>query len=755
LSSFSFQKPSYQAETTFLRATVTNITYRNSDSGFGVIKAKSDRSQLPSEHQGNIVTVIGVFPASLCAGTPFIARGIWQTHQKFGLQFKAFSFTEHEPTTIDEIAKYLGSGAIKGFGPKLAQRLVDEFGTETLQVLNETPSRLLDISGIGSKKLKEIIASWTEKKASKEVIMFFQSHGLSDSLAQRIFNTYRERSIEIVKENPYILARDMWGIGFQTADQIALCVGIEPDSSKRIIAGISFALKKAADDGNCYLPRDALLTACESLLKLPDYALLQNGLDTAILAGDVIEEDANYYLPVLHNAEEQLAHIIAKRIKNINKTNVHISSELIDKASMQSVLVQNDKRQVITLSPEQKDALTLAATKNTLIITGGPGCGKTTVLRAIASMFRQAGLRLALAAPTGRASQRLSEVCDFSASTIHRLLKFDPIDRGFVHNQNFPLPVDAVIIDESSMIDLQLANSLFKAIPHDTRVIVVGDADQLPSVGPGLFLSDLLALGDMPRVKLTTLFRRKGESDITFLAHQLNQGIIPTIPEPDGQTKSDAYFIAARESAQVKDLVERLVCDQIPKRFGLKGSDILVLTPMNQGEIGVNTLNEVLQARLIPENSGLPSIRTGYCTIRLGDRVIQRVNNYQICPGGVFNGDQGDVVGIDSSERLVVVKFWDGREVSYKGEAVGELSLAYALTIHRSQGSESPAVVLVLHQSHNIMLERQLVYTGITRAKQLLIIVGTKKALAIATKRSRSKLRYTTLSNKIESLLEL
>ncbi|MFN8388868.1 MAG: ATP-dependent RecD-like DNA helicase [Bdellovibrionota bacterium] len=751
--------PSAEGDELF-RARVARITYRSEDTGFGVMRVEVEKHDTGSmfDVQEGPTTVVGIIPENIRPGSHIIARGRWQTHPKFGKQFKAYSLTETEPTGLDAIARYLASGAVKGFGPVLAERIIEAFGAEALEIIDRDPHRLLEVPGIGEKKLQEILAAWQQKKSLREVLLFFQNHNVSLSLAQRIYNRYGDRAIEIVQGNPYILARDVWGIGFQTADQIASALGIAPTSPERVIAGLLYTLKKGSDDGHCYLPREALLQKSAALLGVEDGEILDHALLEACASGDAVREEDRFYLPLLHQAERELAESLAERIRNLEHLRVNIPPAVVEDCIQSSTAVPQSADPLsspsfIQLSPQQQEAIHLAATRSLLVITGGPGCGKTTIVRTITRLFQRSGINVSLAAPTGRAAQRLAEVCGLKASTIHRLLKFDPGKRSFVHNAETPLTVEALIVDESSMIDLPLAASLLAAVPASTRLIIVGDADQLPSVGPGLFLADLLNMPSVPRVRLNTLFRRASESLITEIAHEINAGRVPEIPEPDGITRSDAYFLRVDEPGEAASMVEKLVVDQIPKRFALRGSQITVLSPMNQGELGVVALNERLQAQLVPPTEGIPRIKVGNVEFRLGDRVCQRVNNYQITDGGVFNGDQGEVIGIDAENRGVIVKLWDGREISYPNEALYQLDLAYALTIHRSQGSEVPAVVLVLHESHSILLERQLLYTAVTRAKKLLLIVGTRKALVLATKKSRSKRRYTTLTERTMDLL--
>ncbi len=707
---------------------------------------------------GGVSTIVGVFPETIAAGTNIVARGEWQRHPKFGRQFRARSVTEADPTGKEAIARYLASDAVKGFGPTLAARVVEKFGDETLEVIDREPHRLLEVSGVGQKKLDEILGSWQEKRNIREVLLFFQNHGISLSLSQRIYNFYGDRAIEVVSSNPYVLAREVWGIGFQTADRIAAALGADKDSAERVIAGVLHALESSASDGHCYIPREVLIEKAAKLLNLESPQLIEKAILDASLAGELIDEDGRIYGPDLYTAEQQLARSLAARTDQDIRLQKEIEDHLLQAACNKTIMSyrsaegRDSKPEVVRLSEQQKSALKLAATKPLVVITGGPGCGKTTVLQTLAGMFRQAGLETKLAAPTGRAAQRMAEVCGMPASTIHRLLKYDPIKRAFVHDQYEQLDLDALIIDESSMIDVPLAAALLRAVPPTARVVIVGDADQLPSVGPGLFLSDVLTVQSIPRVRLTTLFRRADESSITSIAHQINLGSIPRIPEPDGTIKTDAYFLPAKTPEDAAALIERLVTEQIPKKFGFRGSDITVLTPMNQGSLGVIALNQRLQQKLVPSLPGMASVRIGNIELRPGDRVCQRVNNYNLHASGVFNGDQGKVVGVDAGSKSVFVELWDGREIEYPSENLYQLDLAYALTIHRSQGSEVPVVILALHDSHTIMLERQLVYTGITRAKSLLIVVGTRKALATATKRSRSRKRFTRLTERIRDL---
>jgi len=726
-----------------LQGTVRRVTFRSAETGFGVLKIEVSSSS--SERRDGELTMVGEIPATIAAGTLILARGRYQTHPKFGEQFRAYSINETEPTTDEGLIRYLSSGSIRGFGEVLAGRVVSAFGTDTIRILDQEPYRLIDVPGIGKKKLEEILASWSEIRQDREAQLFFHEHGIPSSLAQKIMRAFGKRAVERVKENPYELCDALWGVGFLTADRLALSLGIDPLSDQRIVAALEFTLKQSAEDGHTYLPEEVLLERTIRQLGAEANEKLLGAIERAVAEGRVIRETLGgrhlVYSRALHEAETKLAGYLKERLASVVPT---LAPHIIAAAASADYLASATDSRLIVLSEEQRRALEIAASSSLTVITGGPGCGKTTLVRALVGMFRRAGLVVKLAAPTGRAAQRLSEVCEHEASTIHRLLKYEPVDRGFLHGAGYLLECDVLMIDESSMLDIQLAEALLQAVPRGARVIFIGDADQLPSVGPGLFLGELLEIAQRTTIRLTNLFRRANESLISVAAHQINSGDLPVIPEPDGVTKSDAYFLPIREAVEGGALVERLVSEQIPKKFGFRGTEITVLTPMNQGELGTQTLNRRLQERHIPSSLGLPAVSFGGLEFRLGDRVCQRVNNYQLS-SGVFNGDQGEVIGVDQENKRLVVRLWDGREVEYPKETLPQLDLAYALSIHRSQGSEIPVVVLVLHDSHAILLERQLIYTAITRAKKLLIIVGSRRAFVMAVKKTRSRRRYSGL----------
>ncbi|MDR2338028.1 MAG: ATP-dependent RecD-like DNA helicase [Deltaproteobacteria bacterium] len=741
-----------------IRGKVLTVTFYNPENGFCVLKTEcnsENKDEVFYTDRKEKTSIIGEALEKIAVGASIIARGVWENHSKFGKQFKAYSITQVQPTDKEAIISYLGSGLIRGLGPVLAQKIVDYFGEKTLDILNATPHLLKEVPGIGKKKSKALIESWNSQKDFREVSLFLQSHNISVAMAQRIYRNYGNRTIEKIHENPYILAKDIYGIGFLTADNTAASLGIEPDSPFRIRAGLNYILAKSIDDGHIYLLKQILISKTASLLRLNDEAKILAELQRAFDEGElVIVAEEEVYLPAYYRIEGQLAEAIATFV-NCDKPKIIIPDRYVVDVLTSGALNENNQEQkIIHLSQEQEEAIKLIAKHSLVVITGGPGCGKTTIIKTITKLFQKAGLNFKLAAPTGKASQRMSEVCDLEASTIHRLLKYDPIKKTFLFDKDTQLPIDAIIIDESSMIDINLANSLFQAIPTGARVVVVGDADQLPSVGPGVFLSDLLAINKVQRLRLTQLFRRSEESSITSIAYQINNAEIPEIPQPDGKTKSDSYFLPCENQNDAVRLIEKLVANQIPKKFGFSVHDITVLSPMNQGELGIIALNKVLQNKIIPVDEFSPRVKVGNLELRIGDRVIQRVNNYQITENGVFNGDLGKIDGIDAENNSVYVKFWDGRVVEYQQDVLHQLDLAYALTVHRSQGSEMPVVVLVLHEMHGILLERQLIYTAVTRAKKLLIVVGTKRAMILAIKKTRSRRRFSGLVKRVGEFLK-
>lgn len=729
------------AEEQVVRGEVTRVTFRNPGNGYSVIQLK-----IPS--QSEQLTVVGTFE-EVGVGANVMVRGVFSEHKKYGRQLTARSISVTTPSTKEGIERYLSSGVIKGLGKKTAKRLVDEFGESTMDVLYQDPDRIANVSGIGRHRAQIIAESLADRKEVREIMRFLIEHNVSTNLSERIYDAYGSKAVETIRSDPYILARQMRGVGFATADAIALNLGLELHSPQRIKAGVYYVLEKAMDEGHCYLDEETLLYRARDLLELPDTDEALPHLEQLITEQFLIREEDAIYLKRLYEAEKFVAHFVVDRIPPLEIPRV--SDE-----GVESALSLAEREAGIEFSAEQREAVRDATKYRLLLITGGPGCGKTTIIQALVKTFRQAGQNVALAAPTGRAAQRMSQVCGRPAQTIHRLLRYDPFKRGFFFNRSVPLEVegesvDVVIIDEASMIDLLLAKDLLEAIPDDATLILVGDKDQLPSVGPGRVFADLISQSELQTVSLSRLFRRDKASTINDIAHSMNAGIVPDIPEPDGETKVDAYFLPRKDPGEVIRTIQSLVANQIPTKFGLSSSDIAVLTPSNRGPLGTIRLNTELQEFLNPlsDPNEKNVLRFPDRELRVGDRVCQRVNNYQIDDLGVFNGDGGVVYSLDAKEKSVVVEMWDGRLISYSTSEISQLSLAYAVTVHRSQGTEIPCVLLVLHESHYSLLERQLIYTAITRAKQLLIVVGSHRALSMAVGRVSGKRRLSGLSARI------
>lgn len=722
-----------------VRGTIDRVTFRNPVNGYSVLQVIVDDSS-------DRITVVGTCPQAK-VGSHVIMTGVFIAHPKFGQQFSLQSLSETPPSTSQGIERYLASGLIAGIGKKTAARIVEEFGSDSLEIIHNDPDRVANLAGVGKKKAALLHSALIEQSEFQQILRFLVEHQISPNLSAKIYERFKGKTISIIKSDPYILAREIRGIGFHTADSIAMNLGVLPDSPHRLKAGLYFALDAAAADGHCYLSRQALLERARLLLGIEDVSNLSEYIDE-LLSQDILTLfEGGIFLKHFDRAEDAVAQFVAAR------TTPRANSESA-KAAILGAISDAEKNLGVTLSLEQRVAVELAALYPLLIITGGPGCGKTTIIKALTLLFEKTGLAFALAAPTGRAAQRMSQVCGAPASTIHRLLKYDPMTTRFVFNSQNHLPYDAIIIDEASMVDILLARDLFAAIPEKCTVILVGDKDQLPSVGPGRVFGDLVSSTDVKVVALSQLFRRAHESQINTVAHLINSGEVPEIPTPDGVTKADAYFIQRKDTTEASRLIESLVSEQIPKKFGFSGTDIAVLTPTNRGPLGTVELNKRIQEKLNPRASHTESeiLEIGEQEFRVGDRVCQRVNNYKIDPSGVYNGDMGTVVEIMRDEQKVRVELWDGRLIDYPRGEIGQLSLAYAVTVHRSQGMEVPCVVLALDDSHFTLLERQLVYTGVTRAKKLLIIVGSKRALAIAAKRAQTRKRCTLLLERINTV---
>jgi exodeoxyribonuclease V alpha subunit len=703
---------------------VERVTYHNPDNGFCVLRVRIRGRRA-------LDTIVG-HAATIAAGEFVHASGEWVNDREHGLQFKADFLRTAAPTTREGIEKYLASGMIKGIGSVYARRLVEAFGERVFEVIDNEPDRLREVDGIGPVRARRVVASWAEQKVVREIMIFLHSHGVGTTRAVRIFKTYGADAIRVISENPYRLARDIRGIGFLSADAIAFKLGIEKTALIRARAGIGYALTEATGEGHCGLPLDVLVSTAEKLLDIPQPRIAE-ALALELAAGDVIEDTVDgrrcVFLAALHQAEQAIA--AALRAIATGRT----PWPGIDAGK---ALPWVESKTGLTLAPSQKDALRLALTSKAIVITGGPGVGKTTLLNALLLILRAKGTRLALCAPTGRAAKRLSETTGLEAKTIHRLLEVDPLRGAFRRGERHPLECDLLVVDETSMVDVPLMASLLRAVPLRAAAVLVGDVDQLPSVGPGQVLADVIASGAIPVVRLTEVFRQAAESRIVTNAHRINQGLMPELPS-EGEA-SDFYFVKAETPDDGVARVLAVVKERIPRRFGLDMvRDIQVLCPMNRGGLGAHALNVELQKALNPARE--PRVERFGWTYCVGDKVMQTENDYD---KEVYNGDLGVVSRIDTEESEMAVDF-DGRAVIYDFSELDELTLAYAVTIHKSQGSEYPAVVIPLTTQHYPMLERHLVYTGVTRGKTLVVLVGQPKALAIAVKGAQTRRRWSRL----------
>jgi exodeoxyribonuclease V alpha subunit len=708
-----------------LAGLVERVTYHNAENGFCVLRAKVRGHR-------DIVTVVG-HAAAIAAGEWVTATGDWVNDRTHGQQFKARFLRTSAPTSVDGIEKYLSSGMIRGVGPVYAKKLVRAFGEKVFDIIEATPDRLREVDGIGPVRAASILAAWAEQKAVREIMVFLHSHGVGTARAVRIFKTYGADAIRVMTENPYRLARDIRGIGFKTADAIAMKLGIEKTATVRVRAGISYALTEAMDEGHCGLPTDELVPLAEKLLEVPG-ELVRTALDLELTEGTVIADQVGeipcVFLAGLHRAERT----IAKGLMRLADGALPWPWIDPDKA-----LPWVEKRIGIILAESQVGAIRLALISKVLVMTGGPGVGKTTIVKAILRVLAAKGVRLLLCAPTGRAAKRLTEATGFEAKTIHRLLEVDPKGGGFKRDDDNPLDCDLLVVDEASMVDVMLMQALVKAIPDKAAVLIVGDIDQLPSVGPGQVLADIIASGTMPVVRLTEVFRQAAQSRIITSAHRINQGSIPDL-SPSG-VDSDFYFVPADDPETAVSRIIELVKTRIPKRFGLDPiRDVQVLCPMNRGGVGARSLNIELQAALNP--AGDRKVERFGWTFAPGDKVMQVENDYD---KEVYNGDIGHIHDVEAAAGEIVVIF-DGRSVTYGLGELDTLVPAYAATIHKSQGSEYPAVIIPVLTQHYAMLQRNLLYTGVTRGKRLVVLVGQKKAIAIAVRNASGRRRWSKLA---------
>ena len=730
-----------------LRCVVERITYQNADNGYTVLKCAVKSAQ-------DLVTVVGIMPETH-VGSVLALEGFWKVDAKYGRQFSVEKFEETLPATVYGIEKYLGSGLIKGVGPKFARRIVEKFGKDTLDVIEENQEALIEVEGIGRVRVERIKKSWEEQKEIKNIMLFLQGHEVSTSHATKIFKTYGSDSISVVQENPYRLADDIWGIGFKTADTIAEKMGIEKDRFIRLRSGILYTLNKLSENGHCYAVREQLIRTAGQLLEVEE-AELEITLDEMLRTEDVIREEDAIYLPPFFFSETGCAKRLLKLLmaerrvqmdvdavmeRVMGRTERDQEADTADDADVAPHRMQEAETQgQITYDEVQLEAIRVAVSSKVMVLTGGPGTGKTTTTMGIIAAYRAAGCKIILAAPTGRAAKRMSEATGMEAKTIHRLLEYKPPE-GYQRKEENPLEGDVLILDECSMIDIMLMYNLLKALPAHMTLIMVGDTDQLPSVGAGNVLGDIISSERIPVVRLSRIFRQAQGSRIVTNAHRINKG---EQIDMRGGRDSDFFFAAKETNEEVVELVVKYCTENLPRYYHVDAlQDIQVLTPMQRGVCGAANLNQVLQEAM---NPGSILLRRGGMQYRLHDKVMQIRNDYD---KEVFNGDIGVINHVDMEERELTVNF-DGREVVYDVSELEELTLAYATTIHKSQGSEYPIVVMPFTMSHYVMLQRNLLYTGVTRAKKILVLVGEKKAVWYAIKNETTADRNTRLAIRLQ-----
>ena len=708
-----------------LTGQIERITYHNPENGYTIARLRLESGDAA---QGDEPTIVGAVP-NLSVGETVEVEGTWVNHQKYGRQFQVESCRQVPPTSIAGIERYLGSGLIKGIGPVTAKRIVEQFGMATLQVIEKDPQRLRQVPGLGKSRADLIAAAWSDEREMRDAMLFLQGHGVGQALAVKLVKRYAGRTVQIVQEHPFQLEREVRGVGFTTADRIAASVGIAKEAPERVEAGIRYLLDQSSGDGHVFLPVDELIGAAARLLGIGS-ELLPPALESLCQNEELILEDSHYFLPWLYRAEVG----IAQSLHRIQATPSRpISSS------------RSSSPEIDLLNDEQRAAVTTAMGESVVVLTGGPGTGKTTVTREIVRQLEQSELRVALCSPTGRAAKRLAEASGRDARTIHRLLEFQPAEGRFRRQRRNPLDTDAVIVDEASMIDVGLMNALLNAVPSTARLILVGDADQLPSVGPGNVMRDIIESDSLPLARLQEIHRQGPDSQIVFSAHRIINGEWPL---QENQPEGDFFILEEEDPMSCAQLVEDLCVRRLPDRRGYDPiRDIQVLTPMYRGETGAVNLNKRLQDSLTP--AGRNRIAHGDSELRVGDKVLQVRNNYD---KGVCNGDLGKVVSVDGENEFVEVDFEGGVRCQYDVGQLDELALAYAMSIHRSQGSEFPVVILPLSTQHYVMLQRNLLYTAVTRAKALLIIVGSRRAIARALANDDVSDRFTSLKERIRGM---
>ncbi|MDD3579505.1 MAG: ATP-dependent RecD-like DNA helicase [Desulfobacca sp.] len=725
-------EPSHSDDLATLAGQVERISYTDPVSHFTV-------ARLQTKGRPDLVTVVGPL-TGIQEGEQLRLKGRWAVHPRFGEQFQVVWWTSVVPATAAGIQKYLGSGFIHGIGPELAARLVKQFGAQTLDIIDNTPKRLQEVPGIGSKRAAQIQAAWETQKDIREVMLFLQEHGVGVAYATKIYKQYGSQAIQVVSDNPYQLATEVYGIGFLTADRLAARLNIDRQSPARLAAGLLYSLDQLAKQGHVYAPRKLLITKAQELLESEGPAL-EAALESQVQEGHLVIErleggETAIYRKPFFVAETGIAQLLAR---------LRAGPGLERPLALDQALEWAQKRRRLKLSAEQAQAVTAALTEKVLVITGGPGTGKTTIISCITDIYRSLGARVTLLAPTGRAAKRLSEATGSEASTIHRCLEFSPQTGGFRRNAGDPLKTDVVVVDEVSMVDTILMYHLLKALPAVARLILVGDAHQLPSVGPGNVLKDLLDSGVIPVVQLREIYRQARQSLIVINAHRINQGQFPIMP-PQPQT-ADFFFLEIDDPEILRDRLLEIVAHRLPRRYGFNPvRDIQVLTPMHRGVVGVQNLNQELQKQI---NQNPVIWQGGGRMFKLHDKIMQLRNNYD---KEVFNGDIGLVSGYDAENNLLRVNF-EGRQVSYEPAEWDEITLAYAVSVHKAQGNEFPAVVIALTTHHYLMLQRNLIYTAITRGKRLVVLLGSKKALSMAIRNDRPLKRYSGLAARLRQSL--
>ncbi|MEV7600452.1 ATP-dependent RecD-like DNA helicase [Kitasatospora sp. NPDC089797] len=717
------------------------ITYANEETGYTVARVDTGRGA------NDLLTVVGALLGAQ-VGESLRLHGRWGSHPQYGRQFTVENYTTVLPATIQGIQRYLGSGLIKGIGPRFAERIVERFGVDTLEVIENEPGRLIEVPGLGPKRTGKIAAAWEEQKAIKEVMVFLQGVGVSTSLAVRIYKQYGDASIGVVRNEPYKLAADVWGIGFLTADRIAQAVGIPHDSPERVKAGLQYALSQSSDQGHCYLPEERLIADGVKLLQV-DVGLVIDCLAELVAAEGVVRETVPgeagepitaVYLVPFHRAEISLANQLLRLLRS-DSDRLPWSADVDWPVALEWLA----RRTGAELAPEQEQSVRLALTEKVAVLTGGPGCGKSFTVKSIVLMALAKKAKVVLAAPTGRAAKRLAELTGAEASTVHRLLELKP-GGDAAYDRDRPLDADLVVVDEASMLDLILANKLVKAVPPGAHLLFVGDVDQLPSVGAGEVLRDLLAQhGPIPSVRLTRIFRQAQQSGVVTNAHRINEGKPPLT-----EGLSDFFLFVEDDTERAAGLTVDVVARRIPQKFGFDPRrDVQVLAPMHRGPAGAGNLNTLLQAAVTPAREGLAERRFGGRTFRVGDKVTQIRNNYDKGRNGVFNGTVGVVTALSVDDQRLTVVTDEDEEVSYDFDELDELAHAYAVTIHRSQGSEYPVVVIPVTMSAWTMLQRNLLYTAVTRARKLVVLVGSRKAIAQAVRAVSAGRRHAALDHRL------